>query len=150
MPQQKVPAPPQPQVPAPPPPAKDAAKKTEPAPLPPPAKDAAKKTEPGPTLPPPRPAEAKEAAPTPEAAPEPSKHVLPPLAPAYPSFADPRSFVWTQHRLPPADQPGPDMACQMQLCLNDHRCLREKIIDYIMHFYCPSRLICGKCCPENP
>jgi hypothetical protein len=116
---------------------------------PPPAKEAAKKPEAAPVLPPPRPADSKDAAKAPEAVPQPLRE-LPPLTPHYPAFADPRASAWTQHRLPPADLPCVELACQLQLCIKDHRCLREKALDYLTHWYCPNKLIFGKCCPENP
>jgi len=72
------------------------------------------------------------------------------LTPAYSSFMDPRTFAWTQHRLPPADKPCVEMACQLHMCLKDHRCMREKLIDWVLHWPCPGRLIFGKCCPEEP
>ena len=90
----------------------------------------------------------KEAPKTEEAAPT-RTHVIEPLLPAYPAFMDPRAYVWTQHRLPPPDQPCVEMACQLRLCLGDHRCPRNRIADYLLRWPCPSLLLFGKCCPDN-
>jgi hypothetical protein len=111
---------------------------------------------PQPVLPPPRPMA--------EAAPEPAKTepaategtatvpqpAVEPLMPPNPAFMDPRAYSWTQHRLPPPDKPCVELACQLGMCLGDHRCCRERICDYLLHWPCPSLLIIGKCCPPRP
>jgi hypothetical protein len=93
--------------------------------------------------------ESKEAAKTDETAAAPRQGPEP-LLPANPSFVDPRARTWTQHRLPPPDKPCLEVACQMRMCLGDHRCLRERICDYLFHWPCPSQLLFGKFCPNGP
>ena len=74
-----------------------------------------------------------------------------PLLPPNPAFVDPRAFAWTQHRLPPPDKPCLEMACQLQMCLGDHRCHRERICDLIFNRpCCPGPGLCGKRCPTIP
>jgi len=125
---------------------RDAAKTPEVAPLP------TKEKKDQPVLPQPRPlAEtAKDAAKTDEGAPTRVPETNDQIAPAYPGFVDPRAYVWTQHRLAPADQPCVEMACQLRVCIRDHRCLRERMVDWVLHWPCPGRLIFGKCCPDSP
>jgi hypothetical protein len=129
-----VPAPPQP---------KDGAKADKKVPEPPQPK------EPGKADNAEAPPEGKEAAKTEEAAPRPQQGPEP-LMPPNPAFVDPRGLTWTQHRLPPPDKPCLEIACQMRMCLGDHRCLRERICDCLFHWPCPSQLCLGKCCPNNP
>jgi hypothetical protein len=90
----------------------------------------------------------KEAAKTEPAAPT---QAAEPLLPPYPAFMDPRAFAWAQHRLPPPDQPCLEIACQLKMCLGDHRCHRERICDLLFNRpCCPGPGLCGKRCPTVP
>jgi hypothetical protein len=130
-----VPAPPQP---------KETGKTGKTAPAPKEAKDSEKKEGAEPATP-----EGKESEKTEEAATK-TEQANEPLTPPNAPFMDPRAFSWVQHRLPPPDKPCVEIACQMRMCLGDHRCLREKICDYLFHWPCPSQLLFGKRCPSYP
>jgi hypothetical protein len=106
-------------------------------PMPEPPKDVSKTKEA-----PKSPASPKDVSKTPETTPPVAKETNEPLTPAYPAFGDPRAYTWMQHRLPPADQPCVEMACQLHMCLRDHRCIRERVIDCVLHCPCPGKLIC--------
>lgn len=132
------------------------AEKTEKA-VPPQPKDATKTDKKAPAPPQPKePGKAEEAEKAETKEPEKAEEAAAPkqgsepLTPPYPAFMDPRAFSWVQHRLPPPEKPCVELACQLRMCLGDHRCLREKICDYLFHWPCPSQLLFGIFCPRNP